>query len=416
MIDSLFSWEKIRTRLRAGPAAPYLDDLAETLTQQQYRSGTICKYVNAADAFGRWLKGRDLSIAEIDDAAMNSYLKKLGRRKCQGRAIGCMREAAYGVRRFVERLREQGVIAESKPGTAPADAVWLAPYAVHLEHLGLSSGTRRTYLRFAGSLLNDTFGGALPHDGVLTAEKVTAFVRDQASRLNPSSSRAPVTATRVFLRYLTMRGLVPATIVSAVPTIRQWKLAALPKYVTADEVSRVLASCAATPVGLRDRAILRLLSGLGLRAGEVVQLQLDDIDWREGCVRIRAGKSARGRTLPLPEGAALDLIAYLRDGRPKSSGRAVFLRSCPPYRALKCSACVSSIATTHVKRAGIVRSHHGAHMFRHTAATQIVRHGATFKQAADILGHQRLETTAIYAKLDLEKLLTVAMPFPGGAQ
>lgn len=416
MIDSLFSWDKIRTRLRTGPAAPYLDDLATTLTQQQYRSTTICSYVNAADAFGRWLKGRGLCFADIDDALVDAYLTKLGRRKCLGRTSGCMPTAAYGVRRLVERLREQGVIVAHSAGTASAGDEWLVPYAIHLERLGLSSGTRRMYMRFAGSLLDQSFGGALLDGKALTAENVTAFVRDQASRLKPSSCRAPVTATRTFLRYLTMKDLVPATMVSAVPTIRQWKLAELPKYVTEDEVARVLASCEATPLGRRDRAILRLLVRLGLRAGEVVQLQLDDIDWREGCIRIRAGKSARERVLPLQEDVAVDLIAYLRDGRPKSNDRAVFLRSCPPYRRLKNSACVSSIATTHIKRAGIVRSHNGAHMFRHTAATQMVSHGATFKQVADILGHRRLETTAIYAKLDLEKLSCVAMPLPGGVR
>ena len=413
MIDALFAWDKIRTRLRAGPAAPYLEDLATTLTEQQYRSTTICSYLNAADVFGRWLEGQGLCFGEVDDELVDSYVTKLGRRKCVGRTNGRMPVAAHGVRRFVERLREQGVIVARSPGGTTRDE-WLVPYGIHLERLGLSSGTRRIYMHFAESLLDQSFGGASLDGKALTTEKIGVFVRDQASRLKSSSCRAPVTATRAFLRYLTMRGLVSATIVSAVPTIRQWKLAELPKYVTEDEVARVLASCEATPVGRRDRAILKLLVRLGLRAGEVVQLQLDDMDWREGCIRIRAGKSARERMLPLLEDVAVDVIAYLRDGRPKSNDRAVFLRCRPPYRAFKNSDCVSSIATAHIKRAGIVRSHNGAHIFRHTAATQMVSHGATFKQVADILGHRRLETTAIYAKLDLEKLASVAMPWPGG--
>jgi len=311
-------------------------------------------------------KLRGVSFDEIDDALVDSYLKKLGRRKCLRRISGRMPTAAYGVKRFVERLREHGVIVAHSAETSSAADEWLVPYAIHLERLGLSNGTRRMYMRFAGSLLDQSLGSPTTDGKLFTAEKVTVFVRDQAAVLKPASCRAPVTATRVFLRYLAMRDVVPATIVSAVPTIRQWKLAELPKYLTENEVGQILSSCEDTPVGRRDRAILKLLVRLGLRAGEVVQLRLDDIDWREGCVRIRAGKSAKERVLPLLEDVALDLVAYLRDGRPKSNERAVFLKNCPPYKALKCSACVSSIATTHIKRAGIIRSHYvRAHVSSH---------------------------------------------------
>ena len=415
MIDSLFSWEKIRTRLRSGPAAPFIDDLARFLQQQQYSSRTVCDTVKAGDAFGRWLRRRGCALGEITDAIAEKYIVKLGRRPCLTRTLGCLPDAAYGVKKFLTFLRIQGVIRRSCRAIPTHADQWLTPFAIHLDHLGLSDGTRRTYLRFARNLIEDCFGSGIPDGQKLTADRIRKFVRSECARLKSSSCRGPVSATRVFLRYLVMNGSLPAGLDSAVPTIRQWKLASLPKYLTLDEIARVLVSCGATKVGQRDRAILALLTRLGLRAGEVAQLQLEDIDWREGSLRIRSSKSGRERALPLPQEAGVDLIAYLKNARPKSNDRAIFLTCRPPYRALKGSSSITSIATTHIKRAGI-SGHTGAHVFRHTAATQMVCRGATFKEVADVLGHQRLQTTAIYAKLDLGKLASVALSWPGGEQ
>jgi site-specific recombinase XerD len=415
MIDSLFSWKKIRTRLRLGPAAPFLEDLASFLQQQQYRTLTVCQYVKAADAFGRWLKRNGYSINEINNVIVESYISKFRRRQCPNRASGVLPAAAYGVRKFLEFLRINGVISsQSETMLAPASQ-WLMPFSIHLDRLGLAAGTRQIYLRFAQNLLKDCFGTSIPDGQKLTADCIRKFVRSEAARLRPSSCRAPVTATRVFLRYLVMNGSIPVGLASAVPTIRQWKLASLPKYLSQEEVALVFAGCQATAVGRRDRAILTLLHRFGLRAGEVAQLQLENINWREGFILIRSSKSGRERMLPLLQDVAIDLITYLQNGRPQSNDRAVFLKCRPPYRALKGSSSISAIATNYIKRAGI-SGHRGAHVFRHTAATQMVCKGATFKDVADVLGHQRLQTTAIYAKLDLEKLASVALSWPGGEQ
>jgi site-specific recombinase XerD len=415
MINSLFSWKKIRTRLRSGPAAPFLEDLASFLQQQQYRTLTVCQYVKAADAFSRWLKRNGYSINEINNVIAESYISKFRRRRCPNRASGFLPAAAYGVRKFLEFLRNRGVIPSQSEAMLDPAFQWLNPFSIHLDRLGLAAGTRQMYLRFARNLLKDSFGTSIPAGQQLTADCIRKFVRREAARLKPSSCRAPVAATRVFLRYLIMNGLIPIGLDSAVPTIRQWKLASLPKYLSQEEVALVFAGCQATAVGRRDRAILTLLNCLGLRAGEVAQLQLENINWREGSIRIRSSKSGRERTLPLPQEAGVALIAYLKNGRPQSNNHAVFLKCRPPYRALKGSSSISAIATNYIKRAGI-SAHRGAHVFRHTAATQMVCKGATFKDVADVLGHQRLITTAIYAKLDMEKLASVALPWPGGEQ
>ena len=413
MIDRFFRSKKTLERLRSGPAGPYLDDLTEALQQERYRMRVVRYYVKAADSFGRWLNARGLAISQADDAHVELFVITLGRRRRAGRAVGRLPTAACGVRRFARHLSEQGIIAFGSPAPIKADEECLTSFAVHLERQGLASGTRQNYLRVARRFIHACFGDTVPDWRDLTTEQVTDFVRSQAVRLKSASRGGPGRTTRAFLRFLVMKALVPATIVSAIPTIRQWKLAALPRYLSEEEVSRVLAACPGTPVGCRNRAILKLLVRAGLRAGEVMRLQLDDIDWHAGEIRIRAGKSGRERVLPLMEDVGKDVISYLRS-RPGSNDRAIFLKGYAPYRALKCSASVSLIATACIKRAGLSSKHSGAHVFRHTAATQMMSAGAIFKQVADVLGHQSLETTAIYAKLELPKLASVAMPWPGG--
>ena len=174
----------------------------------------------------------------------------------------------------------------------------------------------------------------------------------------------------------------------------------------------VLVACPVdTPVGRRDLAILTVLVQLALRAGEVASLQLEDIQWRAGTVSVRGAKSHRQRLLPLSDEVGTALVKYLRDGRPHSDHRAVFLTARAPHRPLSPSA-ISTCAARAMERAGVSAARHGSHVFRHTAATRMLRAGATFKDIADVLGHARLETTGIYAKLDLEALARVALPWP----
>jgi integrase/recombinase XerD len=168
-------------------------------------------------------------------------------------------------------------------------------------------------------------------------------------------------------------------------------------------------------IGVRNRAILFCLARLGLRAQDVVLLCLDDVDWVEGRLTLQPGKSRRARTLPLPHDVGEALVAYLRGGRPPSPSRHVFLRSRPPFRALA-SAAVWAVVRQAFTRAGVVVPPGVAsHIFRHTVASQMVNQGASFKEVADVLGHQSIQTTGIYAKLDLETLAAVALPWGGGA-
>ena len=417
MLDSFRIWPHIRARLRAGPLGPHLDGFVELLQKEGYARRVVRRHIRAAGVFGRWLQRRQLAASQVDEVAMSRFIAGLGRYPTRLRPRGRLRDLAFGVRKLAEMLWQQGVARRAESRAPTAAEQWLQSFNEYLERVnGVTLGTRRNYLRYARTLIETRFGSGAPEWSQLRADDITDFVCAQAARLKASGCRAPVTATRALLRYLATSGAVPAGIEGAVPTVREWKLASLPRHLPADQVVQLLASCGeSTGVELRNRAILVLLARLGLRAGEVAALSLDDIDWRTGSLVIRAGKTRRERQLPLPDQAGQALAAYLRGGRPQSPQRRLFLRVRPPRGPLKPSA-VTTIAECALRRAGVKVSRSGAHVFRHTLATQMVRSGVALKAVADVLGHANLQTTSIYAKLDLGTLARVALPWPGGAR
>jgi site-specific recombinase XerD len=300
------------------------------------------------------------------------------------------------------------------PSPGVLAAQWLRDFDDYLSRVqGLAPGTRRSYCFFVTRFLASYCGTAAPDWPSLRGDDLAIFVQAEAARLKRYARRAPATAIRALLRFLAFVGAIRNGLEAAVPRLPQWKCAALPRYLSAAEVERVVAGVAAdTPKGRRDHAILLLLARTGLRAVEVAQLQLDDIDWQEGNLWIRPGKSRRERRLPLAHDVGAALCSYLEHGRPPCPSRTVFLRVLPPFDPLRNSAAVCKIARRALNRAGIVNSPAAAHLFRHSSATQMIRSGASFKEIADVLGHASLKTTAIYAKLDLTTLSVVSLPWP----
>jgi site-specific recombinase XerD len=411
LIESLFKQRSTLARLQSGPLAQYLPSIADTLHQEQYPPETVRRYVRVADGLGRWLSKHGLSLADTDETVLARYRASTGRRQ-----KGELRAAGRGLPKVLALLRMQCSGGElARVADTEGDAL-VAAFDSHLQHVaGLMPGTRSHYLRHAVLFLNAVFSTA-PFDVTkVTPQAITDFVRGQAAKLKPSSCAAPATSMRVFLRFLIAYHGLPAGVVGAVPTIRQWKLASLPKHLSVEEVDRTLATCdEQLPVGKRDRAILLLLVRLALRAGEVGCLRLSDVDWRAGEVRIHSPKSARERKLPLPSDVGQALAGYVQNSRPKSAQPFLFLRTRAPFGPITGTSTVSCIAKRHLKLAGIAIRGLSAHSFRHTAATQMVRRGVGFKQVADVLGHRLLETTNIYAKLDEDTLHQVALPWPGG--
>ena len=280
---------------------------------------------------------------------------------------------------------------------------------------GLSLDTRRKYLFVVGRLLV-----ALSADGsfdakAFTADAISEFVRRDAAPRIGQGRRQSVTPVRSFLRFLIARGVLRSGLEAVVPKIRSCPVAVLPQQLTETEIEHVLKTCLDDAKrGRRNHAVLTLLSRYGLRAQEVARLQLGDINWTEGFILIRTRKTRCERMLPLQQDVAEALLEYIQKDRPSTVYREVFVQMRPPFGSLKSDA-VTKLVGRLLRKAGIGRrSTSAAHLFRHTVATQLVNRGVSFKDIADLMGHQSLQTTAIYAKFNLTLLSQIALPWSGG--
>jgi integrase len=284
--------------------------------------------------------------------------------------------------------------------------------------MGTAASTRRNYLAYAGAFLKAIFPDSLPDWTALKPAHVSQFIQQRAKKLAPASRRDPIRGVQALIQFLIQKGQLPDGFEGAIPRVREWKRATLPRHIGSDEVERVLALCGGGigPKAQRDRAMLLLLARLGLRPGEVTRICLEDIDWRNGNVLIRAGKTHRERLMPLPEDVGAAVMAYVTQTRPQEDRREVFLNLKPPHGPLRSTGVPTAMATGLLRKAGIRMARYGAYVFRHSAATQMVRRGASFKQVADVLGHRSLQTTVGYAKLDLRSLAHAALPWPEEAR
>ena len=279
---------------------------------------------------------------------------------------------------------------------------------------GLRPHTLRNRAWFARKLVRSALGTDPIDPSRLTSAAVVAFITSLRHRFSPASMRTVRSSLRSFFGFLRVEGLCGDALEAALPTVAHWRLATLPRSLTEQQVEQVLASFdPSTPCGHRDQAIVQCLATLGLRPGEVADLCLDDIDWRGGTLQIRARKNRQGAVLPLPRVVGQALVAYLGGERPATDERRVFVEHLGDRRGKPLSSpAVSRVATRAVRRAGVDAPHAGANVFRHTVASRMVREGASLKEVADVLGHRSLDTTMVYAKLDLPRLREVALPWP----
>ncbi len=412
MLEQSFVRTGVIARLRSGPLGPHLDHFATSLRHQGYVSSSIQRFLCAAEKFSGWLQEQGYSVYEMDEDLLREYLSGLTRHRG-----GNLPKAAQGLGHLVRFIHHQGLTRLRQDGLSisPIDQ-WLGAYDTHLEQVaGLAVSTRQGYRHIVRGFITDCFGTESPNWASLTAASITAFVQQEAAIRRGSGRKKPGGAVRSFLRFLVFRGEIQPGLEAAAPSPPQWKYASLPSRLTPEEVEQVLAVYQdGSAISLRNRAILFLLARLGLRAQDVVSLSLDNIDWANGRFDLQPGKTRRSRSLPIPNDVGQAMVTYLQSGRPQSENRQVFLQSRAPFRSLT-GASVWAIARQSFKRAGIiVPPGVGSHIFRHTVASQMVNHGSSFKDVADVLGHQSIQTTGIYAKLELDTLAEVALPWEGG--
>lgn len=417
MVEKYVTQPCARARLQSSVFGPYLPALVQSLEEAEYAAETIRQHLRAVIRFGTWLQRQRITLGDVNEATVTCYIQH-----AQQQASSVSRPRPYkaiGLRHLLTVMRQQGVIAiQNVPDPVSSVEAWLLNFAHHLDHVtGCAPTTRHNYLRNARRLFQAVFADGEVVWAELTASVLTQFVRREVAKLHPSACGQPITATRALIRYLALHGVVSEGLLGAIPTVLTKRHATIPRAIPAADVERVIASCTeGASYGLREKAIVLLLARLGLRAGEVIRLRLDDIDWGRGCLLVQAGKTHRERSLPLSQEVGDALAAYLQHARPASVHREVFLRWRPPFSPLQSSTSISTLTRKLLRRADIRVYRSGAHTLRHSLATGLVCNGVSFKLVADVLGHQALATTAIYAKLDLGSLSHVALPWPGGAQ
>jgi site-specific recombinase XerD len=285
-----------------------------------------------------------------------------------------------------------------------------------LQERGLSQSTLHNYVPVVEQFLSERFGNRTPNLALLRAPDVTGFVTRYANRISPVRAKLMVTALRSFFCYLRYRGAISTDLAGCVPSVPSWSLSTLPRFLPTHQVERVLKCCdRKTSVGRRNYTVLLLLARLGLRASEVVGLNLDDIDWSTGQITIR-GKGGKSAQLPLSAEVGEALAAYLRDDRPRCSTRRVFIRDRAPLVGFANSSTISSLVRRALKHAGVESAHTGAHVLRHSLATSLLRQGSSLDEIGELLRHESPNTTAIYAKVDVTALHTLALRWPGSGR
>lgn len=407
MLSRFFeSTVRIRT-LRAGPAGELLDEFAYTLSQAGYAQATARRHIRAAEHFTAWTNRKGISIGSMTEQALERFYHHLSHCRClrYGRTN---RGQFRGARLFFRHLEETGIIRVAVAEN-PDPALMIAFHRWMREQRGTCESTLYNYGIHIRELLRRL--GEEPER--FDARSLRQFVIEGKQTCGWAAAKTRTTALRMFLRFLIAEGKCNSRLEAAIPVLVHWRLSSLPRYLQPVEVERLIASCdPASPVGLRNRAILLLLARLGLRAGDIVHLRLQDIDWKGGWIHV-SGKSRRHTRLPLAKEVGKALVAYLKDSRPRTVADAFFVCCRAPFHAFRSPSAVSVIVGRALHRAHVARPSRGAaHLLRHSLATSMLRNGASLQEVASVLRHRSIETTQIYAKVDVTALRNIAQPWP----
>ena len=395
--------------MNPGSAARYLESFAGQMASVGHTSLTISFYMGSAIHFGGWLEARGLDVADINEEIIRAFA--MHRCDCPGRRSQKRVSRAYTARvqRFAGFLRQYGAIRATADSTANAPSPLSSFRDWLLRHRGLAMRTVERHERLITKMLPALGAEA----GEYNAASVRKVILNQIRGYRPAHAKTFVGALRIYLRFLATSGACQPGLDHSLPTVAEWKLSSLPRYLDAHQVARLIDSCCKDgPQGWRDRAIVLLLLRLGLRAGDIASMRPFDIDWQEATLLVR-GKGRRDVRLPLPQDAGDAVLDYLEHARPQVAIDRLFLCAKAPFRPLQSGSIVSGIVRAALRRAGIENPPtHGANLLRHTAATTMLRAGATLDEIGTVLRHKSPDTTAHYAKVDVATLQEIAQPWP----
>lgn len=397
-----------RRQLRQCPVGQDLDGFAEWLRAAGYKRRPGQLLLRGAAHLGHWTSARGVGTGRIHAGVLDAFVRHLPTCACPHPFQGRARYHREGAQRFLRYLQHVGVVPPRAPAPETVPPMIETFSAWMRQHRGVRESTLGNYVPLVQEFLAALGDDAAAYD----ATRVRAFILARASRFGRSRAKSVVNAVRMFLRFLAVGGRCPADLAAAVPRIAYWKLSSLPRYLAADDLARLVAACEpATAAGARDRAVLLLLARLGLRAGDVRDLRLGDLDWSRGRLRLM-GKGRCETWLPLPQEVGDAILHYLTRFRPARDDDHVFLRVYAPLGPLPSSGPVAKLVRRAIHRAGIAAPSQGAHVLRHSAATALLRQGASLDVIGAVLRHRCIESTAHYAKVDGALLRMVAPPWP----
>ncbi len=398
------SHQPVPERVRvSGPLARFADGFRVDLIERGYSLWRAQEQLYLLAHVSRWMEAEGLELAELTPATVQRYFvwrRRQGYRKSL---------SPLSLRRALTYLDDLGVLPAGDAVASQVDGLLEEFRCYLLQERGVAAKTVELYEPAARLFLSGRSEPLADDLARLSRADVNTFVLREARRRSARSAEMMVRSLRALLRFLHVQGVIAEPLAAAVPSVAR-RSEDLPRGIAAGQVRLLLDSCdRCTPVGRRDYAIVLLLSRLGLRCGEVAGLDLEDIDWRASELVVR-GKGSRIDRLPLPADAGEALADYLRHGRPRGFGRAMFLHAHAPLTRLS-PGNVSDIVVRACRRAGIARV--GAHRLRHTVASELLSRGAGLVEIGQLLRHQDLRTTALYAKVDRQALSRLALPWPG---
>lgn len=408
MIERFSNNHAVAERLEKSVLGPHIDTFVSVASDLGYSSTTIRTQLWILTSLARWIQKNDLDIFHIDENITNRFLVETCRKGARRRG------EKNTLRRFLSHLQTEGVVDCPAPtfDNSPLTSLKHKYENYLLKERGLSGVTPARYWLVLQRFVLERFGEEPLLLCDLGQQDIENFLLRHAHESTPKVAQLMVTSMRSFFRFLFRYGETKRDLSALVPTVPSWRLTEVPKYLKLDELQLLLESCdKSTSIGRRDNSILLLLARLGLRAGEVVTLNLEDINWRTAELTVR-GKGQLCDCLPLPHEVGDALATYLRSDRPRCSTRRVFICMRAPLRGFKDSTVVSTIVRRAVLRSGLNTPSKGAHLFRHSLATDMLRKGASMTEIGELLRHRSPNSTEIYAKVDIEGLRSIARHWP----
>lgn len=406
MLEQHVCAEITRRRLRRGIAANHVDEFADWLSGRDYKKRTVIRLLQSFAAWTEWLEKTGRSENSYSDGleSCEEYVRSLPRARYR---FGPNHDSLRAARLFLHFLRERGLLSPKADSSVPADPLVREFHTWMVENRGVTKATLDAYRRVLDEFIETV--GSNPFN--YSPKVLRHFMLERAKRHGSSYARLGGTALRSFLRFLAATERCNPGLEFALPAYASRQRSSPPKFIAAHLVDRVIALCSTDSTGRRDKAILLLLARLGLRSGDIVRLQITDIDWSNGRIKV-CGKGRRYDFLPLQQEVGTSVREYLERIRPRSQTPELFLTVFPPFRKLSYQA-IGGIVRRALERAEVTSPTRGAHVLRHSAATTMLQKGASLASIGAVLRHRSPQTTARYAKVDIDVLSKIAQPWPG---